>query len=131
MEAAAVVDIGLSRSEFWALTPRQFWNLFDRHTSNEIRHSRDFHQLTALFARANLKRDRPFTVDDFAPPMPGTKPVSHVQSGRELLTAMKVTHELLAAKGAPKGAFGQLSQEELDELYADRHRIYPQFGNVQ
>jgi hypothetical protein len=97
MEAAAVVDIGLSRAEFWALTARQFWNFFDRYTERQS----------------------------------GAKPKAREQAGRELLTAMKFSHELLAAKGAPKGEFGKLSAEELDALYAERHRIYPQFGKVQ
>jgi hypothetical protein len=130
-----VVDIGLSRAEFWCLTPRQFWNLYDRYVAREIRHAREGAQLTALYAemhRDKDKRKQPFTIDDFAAPMPGTKPAKkdglYQQSGMDQLAAMQLAHELISAKGAPTGSFGRLSPEEREALYAERHKLY---GKVQ
>lgn len=70
MEAAAVVEIGITRAAFWNLTPREFRALWDRHTDREIRHARQIGQICALFANANRdtkKHPEPFTIDDFAP----------------------------------------------------------------
>jgi hypothetical protein len=70
MEAEAVVDIGLSRSEFWEMTPRQFQAMRNRYTDREIRHERRTGLLAALYANAHRdpdKRAEPFTIEDFAP----------------------------------------------------------------
>ena len=74
MEAAGVVDIGLSRAEFWELTPRQFQGFFDRYQDREVRHERRTGLLAALYANAHRdtdERPEPFTVDDFAPALRG------------------------------------------------------------
>jgi hypothetical protein len=69
MEAEAVVDIGLSLSEFWQLTPRQFQTMRIRYTDREIRHERRTGLLAALYANAHRDPDKRglFTVEDFAP----------------------------------------------------------------
>jgi hypothetical protein len=131
MEAAGVVEIGLSRAEFWALTHRQFQNLFDRYIDREIRHERRTALLATLYANAHRdpqKRAQPFTLEDFAPPLRGSeaKPSrSATQSPAAQLELMKAHHDIRVAKGAPAGAWGKLSQEELDALYGERHRPPP------
>jgi hypothetical protein len=75
MEAAAVVDIGLTRAEFWELTPRRFQAMLDRFMSREIHRDRQQQILTTIFAnvyRDPKERAAPYTIDDFAPAMPGT-----------------------------------------------------------
>lgn len=88
MEAAAVVDIGLTRSEFWELTPRRFQALLDRFADREIRHARQQQILTAIFAnvyRDTTERSEPFTVDDFAPKLAGSGPARPVFDGPAFL----------------------------------------------
>jgi hypothetical protein len=70
MEAAGVVDLGLSSAEFWELTPRRFGTMMDRFFDREIRHERQTGLLAALYANAHRdeeKRSEPFTIEDFAP----------------------------------------------------------------
>lgn len=76
MEAAGVVDLGLSRGEFWELTLRQFGAMMDRFVDREIRHERRTGMLAALYANAHRDekaRSEPFTVEDFAPALRGTR----------------------------------------------------------
>jgi hypothetical protein len=129
MEAAAVADIGLTRADFWELTPHQFWAFHDRHVENEIRRARHSAQLMALFANANFRGDQhpqPFVIDNFAPPLPGSqaKPAGPKVTPLDTLTAMQFAHQAMAEKNAPAGSWGKLSQDELDALYLDRHRPY-------
>lgn len=71
MEAAAVSEIGLSRDEFWSLTPRQFQRFYDRYREREIRHERRTALLATMYRNAHRSDgEQPFTIDDFAPPLP-------------------------------------------------------------
>jgi hypothetical protein len=75
MEAAAV-EIGLSLTEFYALTPHRFFNLYDRFVDREIRHARQANILSVLYAnshRDQQARSTPFTLDDFAPALRGSE----------------------------------------------------------
>jgi len=90
MEAEAVVDIGLSRAEFWELTPRQFQTFRDRYADREIQHERRTGLLAALYANAHRDqgtRSEPFTVEDFAPAIRGTRaqPVEPPYEGPAIL----------------------------------------------
>ena len=68
MEAAAVVEIGLTRAEFWDLTPRQFQAFMDRHVDREIRHDRRIALLAVMYRNAHRgDGEQVFTLDDFAP----------------------------------------------------------------
>jgi hypothetical protein len=69
MEATAV-EIGLSLSEYYNLTPRRFFNIRDRYIDREIRHARQANVISVLFANANRDQEakpEPFKLDDFAP----------------------------------------------------------------
>lgn len=77
MEAAGVVDLGLSRAEFWELTPRRFGAMMDRFIDREIRHERRTGMLAALYANAHRdekERPDPFAIEDFAPALRNGEP---------------------------------------------------------
>ena len=130
MEAAAV-EVGLSLDEYYSLTPRRWQLIFERYVDREIRHERSIGMLAMLYANAHRdyeKHPKAYRIEDFAPALRDSKPVKDMQSGIDQITALRLHHEVLAAKGRPTGTFGKLSQEELDALYLERHRVY---GKVQ
>jgi hypothetical protein len=129
MEAAAVGEVGLTLSEFYSLTFRRWQLIWERYCDREVRHERSANQLTTVYANVHRdkdKRPKPFTIEDFAPALRGAKPSQErAQSPLDQMSALKLHHEVLVARNMPAGAWGKLSQEELDELYAERHRPPP------
>jgi len=73
MEAAAVVDIGLTRQEFWELTPRRFQSLLGRFTEH-VRQAQILTTLMANIYRNTEEKPEPYTIDDFAPQVAGSGP---------------------------------------------------------
>jgi hypothetical protein len=125
MEANALGEVGLSRAEFWELTPRQWAAIWERYCDKEIRHERRFGMLAML--KANLDSDRrkhpqPYSIEDFAPALRGAKAPQPftVQPLEVQLGLMKAAHAMSAATGKGVGAWGKLSDEEYAELFPDR-----------
>jgi hypothetical protein len=119
MEAAGVVEIGLSRAEFWALTPRQFQNLWERYQDREIRHDRRTALLAAMYRNAHLRSgEAPFTIEHFAPSRGASTPAAASQHVDAQLAQLRMAHIGAEAKHQG-GEWSKLSDEELAKLRMD------------
>jgi hypothetical protein len=121
--------VGLSRAEFWDLTPRHWERIWERYVDKQIREDRRFGQLAAVYA--NIHRDReehpqPYTIENFAPALRGQKVEEQqpavAQSPEMQMALMRAAEAISVATGKAKGtgAWGKLSDEEYAALFPDR-----------
>jgi hypothetical protein len=84
MWASGVYDLGLTDAQFWAITPRQFHALYERHLDAMERQARNFGLLAVLYGEAHrdkTKRAVPFMIEDFVPSRRGTAAIAPAKGG--------------------------------------------------
>ena len=97
MEAAAVVDLNLSRAEFWSMTPREFAACFQRHSEREYRADRRFAFLASYIAN---------------------------YAGRALPDHKTISpDDILGVRAAPQDSFVERLKRELDPAQAAERYI--------
>ena len=123
MEAAAVVDLNLSRADFWSMTPREFAACFQRHSEREYRADRRFAFLAsyvANYAGRALPDHKTISPDDILGVRAAPQDSFVERLKRELDPAQAAERYVQQLRLADPGAHVTMSKAVLDALARGR-----------